>query len=40
MDENWVRLQSSPDRFRIYRAFPLFLDGVNGPVTLHASSLA
>jgi hypothetical protein len=28
------------DRFRIYRALPFFLDGVNGPVTLHASSLA
>src|SRR5712691_2145875 len=40
MGENWVRLQFAADRFRIYRALPLFLDGVNEPVTLHASSLA
>src|SRR2546429_5115034 len=40
MDENWFRLQFAPDRFRIYRALPLFLDGVNGPVTLHAPSFA
>src|SRR6266566_1925864 len=40
MDQNWVRVQFAADRFRIYRALPLFLDGVNEPVTLHASSLA
>jgi hypothetical protein len=40
MDENWVRLQFAADGFWIYRALPLFLDGVNEPVTLHASSLA
>jgi hypothetical protein len=40
MDEDWVRLQFAADHFRVSRALPLFLDGVNGPVTLHASSFA
>src|SRR6266853_367494 len=40
MDQDRLRFQFTADRFRIYRAVPLFLDGVNEPVTLHASSFA
>jgi hypothetical protein len=40
MDEDRIRLQFALDRFRVYRALPFFLDGVNRPVTLHASTFA
>jgi hypothetical protein len=40
MDENRLRFQLAADCFRVYRAVPFFLDGVNWPVTPHASPFA